>query len=112
LLFPLAAELPGFSHPGRTDMATKTKSRPAPTFPELDSITELLRTPPITTHDRVIRINALAKRMNGYIKYMCGVARQNGISDEAKHRAIAMFYDSMVRVEHELARIHDSYRLE
>jgi hypothetical protein len=92
-------------------MPSKVKSRPAPRFPELEPITELLRTPPTTTEDRLLRIRALGKRVDGYIRFMCAVARLDGSSAEAKEEAVAIFYDRLLNLEQELGRIQEGLLL-
>jgi hypothetical protein len=43
-------------------MATKTRSRPAQKFPDLEPLNDLLRTAPITTEEHILHIRALGKR--------------------------------------------------
>ena len=92
-------------------MASKAKSRPAPRFPDLEPMTELLRTPPVTTGDRLLRIRALGKRIDGYIRFMCSVGRLDGSSAEAKEEAVAIFYDRLLNLEQELGRIQEGFLL-
>jgi|GraSoiStandDraft_30_1057271.scaffolds.fasta_scaffold1413701_1 hypothetical protein len=92
-------------------MAPKVKSRPAPRFPDLEPITELLRTPPATTEDRLLRIRALGKRVEGYIRFMCSIGRLDGSSAEVKEEAVAIFYDRLVNMEQELGRIQEGLLL-
>ena len=67
---------------------------------------------PLTMEERVHRIEAMHKRINDYIDYMCQLAGMSGTSSEVKERAVTLFYDQMVIVERQLARIHDELRLE
>jgi len=67
---------------------------------------------PLTTEERVHRIEAMRKRINDYIEYMCQLAGTTGTSSEVKERAVRLFYDQMVIVERQLAHIHDELRLE
>ncbi|MBM4072320.1 MAG: hypothetical protein FJ271_25840 [Planctomycetes bacterium] len=68
--------------------------------------------PPWTLEERVHGIQAMAKRIEGYISYMCTIAGTNGTSYEAKDRAVTAFYKQMVVVESQLAKIYDELRLE
>jgi hypothetical protein len=95
-------------------MATKTKTSPPAAKkplpkPVLEGVT---LKPPYTLEERLHRIEALGKRMDGYIKYMCQIATQAGSSNEAKERAVTLFYNQLVIVESQLAKIHDELRLE
>lgn len=67
--------------------------------------------PPLTTEDRLARIQALGQRVDGYIQFMCQVGSLNGTSAEAKERAVTAFYERMVIVESQLGRIHEALRL-
>lgn len=68
--------------------------------------------PPLTIDEHVHQIEAIGKRIDGYVRFMCQIASQPGISAEAKERAIAAFFKQMVVVEKQLGRIHDELRLE
>jgi hypothetical protein len=78
---------------------------------DLDSSTELLRTIPLTTADRLEHIHALGQRVGTYVKFMCTIGRMEGSSAESKDRAVAVFYDRLFTLEQELARIHDNVLL-
>ncbi len=93
-------------------MATKTKSRPPSTFPDLEPINELLRTPPETTEERLVHIRALGQRIKGYVQFMCKVNRLSGSSEEVKEKAVAIFYERLVLLEQELGRIQEKLQLE
>jgi hypothetical protein len=93
-------------------MAAKAKSRPPSTFPDLEPLTDLLRTPPTTTEERVIHIRALGQRIKGYIQFMTAVSRMNGSSAEAKQKAVAAFYERLAALEQELGRIQEQLQLE
>lgn len=69
-------------------------------------------THPLTMEERLHRIDAMHKRMDGYIQYMCGIASLTGVSTEVKERAVAVFYEQMLVVERQLGHIHDEFRLE
>ena len=62
--------------------------------------------------ERLHRVEIMGKRIDGYIQFMCQIAGQTGTSAEVKERAVKVFYDQMVIVENQLARIHDELRLE
>jgi hypothetical protein len=89
----------------------KTKSRPAPTFPELEPITELLRTKPVTMEDRLAHIRALGHRLDSHIRFMCAVAKLNGSSPAAKDQAVTLFYERLLLMEQELGRIKEELQL-
>jgi hypothetical protein len=69
-------------------------------------------TPCLTLEERVQRIEALAERIDGYVKFMCHAASLNGVSSEAKEKAMTAFHECMVNVEGQLSRIHERFRLE
>ena len=92
-------------------MAAKTRSRPGEPFPDLEPLTDLLRTPPRTTEDRLLHIKALGRRIDGYVRFMCAVNHLNGTCPEAKDKAVELFYERLLALEQALARVHDSLRL-
>lgn len=65
----------------------------------------------LTTEERLIRIAALAERIDGHVKYICGVKGLNGSSAEAKHVAVADFHERMVALERVLNKIQEDLRL-
>jgi hypothetical protein len=92
-------------------MATRARLRiSVPT--DAEEIAELLRTPPVTTADRLVRIRVLGQRITSYLRYMETIATTEGASAEAKERAVAIFHERLVVMERELARIQENYRLE
>jgi hypothetical protein len=92
-------------------MTMKTRRRiPVPT--DAEAVAELLRTPPVTTTDRLVRIRVLGQRIAGYIRFMESIATTEGASAEAKDRVVAVFHERMVLLERELARIQENFRLE
>jgi hypothetical protein len=93
-------------------MATKTKSRPPSTFPDLEPINELLRTIPTTTEERLTHIRALGQRVRGYVRFMCAVNRLSGSSAEVKEKAVTVFYERLAFAEQELGRIQEKLQLE
>lgn len=95
-------------------MATKAKaiSRASAPSGERKAKAEPPATAPLTMEEKLHRIEAMGKRIDGYIKFMCEIVGQSGTSAEAKERAVAIFYEQMVVVESQLARTHDELRLE
>jgi hypothetical protein len=86
-------------------MKPKAPTRLVKAFPELEPINELLRKPPLTTEDRLMHIQALGQRIEGYIKFMCAVGSLDGSSLELKQTEVAAFYDCLVILEPPLGRI-------
>jgi hypothetical protein len=68
-------------------------------------------TPAWTMQERVHRIEGLGQKIAGYIDFMCQIARVEGVSEEAKERAVAAFYDRMVLVEKQLGKLQEDLRL-
>src|SRR5256885_9770124 len=89
----------------------RTKSRPAPAPVVEDSQPEAWKTPPLTTEERLQRIQALGKRVEGYVQYMCKVGSMISTSTEAKDRAVAAFYERFIFLERELNRIQEELQL-
>lgn len=58
------------------------------------------------------RIRILGKRIDAYIQFMSSLDEHTGLSDELKTRAAIAFYEKLIIVEQQLARIHDEYLLE
>jgi hypothetical protein len=96
----------------KTPTPTKTKSRPPSTFPDLEPLTELLRTPPTTTEERLVHIRALGQRVDGYVRFMCSVGRLASSSAEVKEKAVALFYERLAFMEQELGKIQEKLQLE
>jgi hypothetical protein len=92
------------------NMPTKTRCRPDPYFPELEPVTNLLRTPPLSNEDRLIHIRALGDRVEAYIRFICSVGELRGSSAEEKDRAVVAFYERLRALEQELGRIHKGLR--
>jgi hypothetical protein len=99
--------------PGRITHGSATKTLKASNSfsSDLDSSSELLRSVPLSTEDRLEHIHALGQRVGAYIKFMCTIGRMEGSSAESKDRAVAVFYDRLFTLEQELARIHDNVLL-
>jgi hypothetical protein len=92
-------------------MAAKVKasSRPA----SLSAASLVSATPAaLTIEERLHRIEAMRKRIDSYIQFMCQIPGLSGSSSERKEHAVAVFYEQMVLVEQQLGHIHDEFRLE
>lgn len=85
-----------------------TKKKKAPISTTLPPSSTL----PWTQEERLQRIEAMGRRIEEYIRFMCHVGSLAGASDEVKAKAVAAFYEQMVVVERQLGRIHDGLRLE
>ena len=86
-------------------MKPKYPLRLVQTFPELDPLNTLLRTPPLNTEDRLMHIRALGQRINGYVRFMCAVGTLESCSGEAKQKAVTVFYDCLVTLEPPLGSV-------
>lgn len=69
-------------------------------------------TPPWTTEERLLQIDTMAQRINGYVQFMCQAASRKTTSTEVMEKAVVAFYEQMVVMESELGRIHDEFKLE
>lgn len=67
---------------------------------------------PLTLDEYLHRVEALGKRIDAYIQFMCQLGADTGTSAEVKQRAVVAFYQQMIVVERQLAHIHDEFRLE
>src|SRR3979409_1128109 len=85
----------------------KPKSRPIPAPVAEESQPAAWQTAPLTTEERLQRIQALGKRVEGYVQYMCKVGSMASTSTEAKDRAVAVFYDRLILFERDLHRIQE-----
>jgi hypothetical protein len=83
----------------------KLSSRLVPLFPDLEPLNDLLRTPPRTTEDRLLHIQALGRRIERYIRFMGAVASMGGSSGEAKELAVTIFHECLAELERPLGRI-------
>jgi hypothetical protein len=94
-----------------TKTTTKSSTRRAPASPIAEMPPDLGSTAPTTTEDRLVRIQALGQRIDGHIRFIRSVANLNGTSPEAKDKAVAVFYESLVIAERRLGRIHEELEL-
>jgi hypothetical protein len=67
--------------------------------------------PCLTTEERLLQIELLGQRINGYVQFIREVGVLGGSSAEAKARAVADFYEQLVLLEGRLRRIHEDLRL-
>ncbi len=83
-----------------------TVVRPVPEIPPDTGLT-----PPWTTAERLVHIQALGQRVAQHIRFICGASSLNGTSLEAKDRAVAVFYERLRSLEYQLDRIHEDLQL-
>jgi len=72
-------------------MKPKSPFRRVQDFPELDPLNNLLRTPPLTTEDRLMHIRALGQRIKGYVRFMCAVGTLESCSGEQSKKLLPSF---------------------
>ncbi len=92
-------------------MTAKTTSRSAAIRPVLETPPDVGLTPPWNTEDRLVHIQALGKRVDQHIRFICAVGNLNGTSMEAKDKAVAVFYERLRSLERQLDRIHEDLQL-
>jgi hypothetical protein len=61
--------------------------------------------------ERLRRIGVMISQITGYVQFMDQAGTLSGNSGEAKERAVSAFYERMVVLERQLARIHEELRL-
>jgi hypothetical protein len=88
---------------------TKVRSKPAPVASDLTG--DPWSTPPVTTQERMVCIEALGKRILEHVRFMCSVEKLPGTSREAKDLAVMMFYERLRGFEQELNRVQEGLRL-
>jgi hypothetical protein len=91
-------------------MTAKVKARSA-ALPRVEDAPEDWAEPPETIADCLARIRALRERIDGHVRFMCAVAKMEGTSAEAKHKAAAAFYERLHALERALGRIEEELRL-
>ena len=89
----------------------KTTSRSAVIRPTLETPPDIGLTPPWNTEDRLVHIEALGKRIDQHIRFICSVGKLNGTSAEAKDKAVTVFYERLRSLERQLDRIHEDLQL-
>ena len=70
------------------------------------------QTSPCTLPERLQRIEALGLRIAGYVRFMCELGECTGSSTEAKEKVVTAFYERIIVVERELAKIQEEFQLE
>jgi len=83
----------------------------APRLPTPALLTGLWQPAPCTTEEHLQRIEAMGRRISGYVEYMCQSSNLNGTSKESKEKAVVSFYERMIVLERQLGRIHDELQL-
>ena len=66
---------------------------------------------PSTMEERLPRIEAMNRRINAYVRFMCKAGNLNGTSAEAKDKAVAAFYERMAALERQLGRIQEDLQI-
>ena len=92
-------------------MTTKPTSRSAAVRPVPETPPDTGLTPPWTTEERLVHIQALGQRIDRHIRFICAVGNLNGTSAEAKDRAVAVFYERLRSLEGQLDRIQEDLEL-
>ncbi len=92
-------------------MTGKTTLRSAAVrpLPEIPPDTGL--TPPWTTAERLVHIRALGLRIDQHIRFICEIGNLNGTSQEAKEKAVSVFYERLRSLEQQLDHIHEELQL-
>jgi hypothetical protein len=68
------------------------------------------QTSPLTTADRLQRIETLGKRIDAHVQSICQVGSLNGTSTETTDKAVIAFYEQMVLLERRLGLIQDALK--
>jgi hypothetical protein len=85
-----------------------------PAVPALEPAAPLLghwQPAPTTIQERLQHIEAMGRRINGYVEYMCQSSNLSGSSMEAQEKAVTSFYERMLVLERQLGRIRDELQL-
>ena len=82
----------------------------APFFPDLEPLNDLLRTPPRTTEDRLLHIEALGRRIESYVRFIGAIPDMVGSSGEAKELGIEAFHACLAALEPPLGRISMNFQ--
>ena len=93
-------------------MSTKPTAPPAMTRSRSEVQRAVLPSSQRTLEDRLRCIEALGRRIEGYVQFMAQIANLNGTSIEAKERAVAQFSERLVAAEAQLRHIQETLRLE
>lgn len=65
----------------------------------------------LTTRQRLEAIEAMRKRVNGYVDFMGTVETMQGSSAEAKDAAVSAFHDRLAALQKQLELITEGLRL-
>jgi hypothetical protein len=68
-------------------------------------------TPAWTMEERLRRIEAMGRRIQGVVEFMCQIANLDGTCAASKERAVTSFYDRLVIVERQLVKIQEDIQL-
>ena len=68
--------------------------------------------PALTTEERLQRIETMGQRIEGYIRFMAQVGTLQGSSAEVKEKAVRVFYDQLLIVEKQLAKLQEEFQLQ
>jgi len=90
---------------GKSPRKPRAFARLLPLFPDLEPLNDLLRTPPRTTEDRLLHIEALGRRIESYVRFIGADPGMVGSSVEAKELAIAVFHACLAALEPPLGLI-------
>ena len=90
---------------------TKAHSRSPAPHAEEDLNAGPWQTSPSTMEERLQRIEAMNRRINAYVWFMCKVFKVNGTSAEAKDKAVAACYERMAARERQLGRIQEDLQI-
>ena len=92
-----------------TGKANGTLSDPAHLQPLLAS--GPWSTPAWTMEERLRRIEAMGRRIQGVVEFICQNANLGGTCTASKERAVTTFYDRLVIVERQLVKIQEDIEL-
>jgi hypothetical protein len=94
--------------PTTTNAKASSATAPYRVLPVMDS----WFIPPMTMESRLVRIQALGQRIAEHVQFIGAVGELAGTSEEAKQKTVALFYERLLVMEQELARIHENLQLE
>jgi len=92
-------------------MITKDKPRNRAAGPPADLPPGVGLTPPWTTEDHVKHIQALGQLVARHVQFICEIGTLKGASEEAKDKAVTVFYKQLLIMERQLSRIHEDLEL-
>ncbi len=92
-------------------MPVMSDSPPALTVSGPERYFDRFTPPPVTTEERLLRIQVLGERIAAYVQFMGAVGDLKGSSLEAKENAVGAFYERLSTAERQLGRIHNDLQL-